>query len=1001
MSGVVGRMTKRLLLVVCFVLLVFTVWWRLRPAAQTTDQILFQAKLALSDRRFEETLRMARRVDEQDPGYADALMLAAFAFAELGQFQDAIDCCERVPASRQRIRADALIMAGNLLLEWKGRVTEAEEAFRSALQLHPQSQIAADRLAFTLELQGRIRESTPLRLAALNAEPTSLERLVSVIQADFFYPDQQLLSQLQESDPACPGLWLAASQLPMLKKDFRDARQLLEMAVEKDVSFVEAQVRLGQLLIEVGSQSEIEQWISESPKIAEYHPGYWMVMGQVAAREGNWELAGGCYAAALRLDPASIKANYQLGVALAKLGLESQSLLYLNRADALQRYQKLLDVFATSGSRASITVEVARAGAEIAESLKLMTELKSWCSIALQEPSAMGWAQAVLDRNQAEFAKMDSTRRCQLNMEHELEDLNLLSAAEVHSRLLAFRDPPAVGRGTAADPSGNSVPIILRDIADQIGLDFSFQNGAAPGITGQQWAYDFVGGGIGVLDLDSDSWPDVCLAQGTVLSATGSPNSSGQQFSDKLFRNHHGREYRDVTFLAGLKDDEYGQGVSVGDFDNDGFDDIFIGNIGRNRLLHGNGDGTFCDVSEQIHSDKARWTTSSAIVDLNRDSHPDILAISYLDGDYLSRVCRDKSGLRNSCTPQSFPAAFSQCFLNQGDGTFVDGSKELGFDAAAGKGLGLVVADLNDDLQPDVFVANDGTPNFLFVTSQANQGGESRFVDTAIANGVALNASGLTEACMGVVVEDLNVDSSPEVFVTNFYEESNTLYVRQPGSSVFLDQTWQSNLGRTSLKTLGFGAQTIDVELDGLPDLFIANGHVDDFSEKGIPYQMHPQFFRNRGQLHFDELALSNRTDYFKRKLLGRAVARLDWNRDGLEDLSIGHLRQPYALLMNQTVTGNAWIGVRLVGTLMDRDSFGSKVRITDSSGQKNRQLNAGCGYLASNERKLNFGLGENTTPVGIDIHWQIESRDIIPNVQPKNDYLIIQGRPKAYAIPH
>ena len=338
--------------------------------------------------------------------------------------------------------------------------------------------------------------------------------------------------------------------------------------------------------------------------------------------------------------------------------------------------------------------------------------------------------------------------------------------------------------------------------------------------------------------------------------------------------------------------------------------------------------------------------------------------------------------------------------MNQGNGEFLDVSHRAGIVIDGGKGLGIVAADFNSDRRVDLFVANDGVHNFLFENTTAVQAPTMTFSETGMVRGVAVNGNGQSEACMGIVVEDFNADGFHDLFLTNFLDETNTLYAAASGTGIFEDVTATSGLGMPSLKMLGFGTQAIDGELDGQPDLIITNGHVDSYPGTSVPYRMVPQYFSNIGGTRFRLLEGAGLGEYFRHEYLGRSIVRLDWNRDGAEDLIVTHLDQPSALLTNSTrVRGNS-LRLRLIATSAERDAFGTRITASTSQSETLRVLTSGGGYQASNEQKLTIGTGQNLL-TSITVNWPSDATIHIPCAGSDVDGVLIEGRATVYHLPH
>jgi hypothetical protein len=337
-------------------------------------------------------------------------------------------------------------------------------------------------------------------------------------------------------------------------------------------------------------------------------------------------------------------------------------------------------------------------------------------------------------------------------------------------------------------------------------------------------------------------------------------------------------------------------------------------------------------------------------------------------------------------------------FWNRGDESFDDVTTSSGIERPDGKGLGIIAADFSGTGRLNLFIANDGTPNFYFENQTASPADPPSFTEQAVLAGLAWNEFGNAQACMGVVAEDLTSDGALDLFVTNFYDEYNTLYVQHAGG-LFADESRRWGLVEPSLPWLGFGAQAVDAELDGFHDLVVTNGHVDDYTLSGIPLEMPPQFFWNTGGGRFAELDAAGLGPYFEGRYLGRGMARLDANRDGAEDLVVTHLDAPAALLVNETPERGHWLAVRLRGTASSRDAIGASVTVQSGERQLARQLVAGDGYQSANEPRLVFGLGRDAGPVSLRVQWPSGEEQRFDGIAVDQDVLVVEGSPEVLRL--
>jgi hypothetical protein len=521
-----------------------------------------------------------------------------------------------------------------------------------------------------------------------------------------------------------------------------------------------------------------------------------------------------------------------------------------------------------------------------------------------------------------------------------------------------------------------------------VGIEFIYFDSSEPRTAGKR-IFESIGGGVAVLDYDVDGWPDLHVTQ----RCPWPPDAAPDPPVDALFRNVSGLRFREAAGSAALVEPGYSQGASVGDYNSDGFPDLYVANIGANRFFVNNGDGTFTDASAETMTAGDDWSTSCVLADLNGDALADLYVVNYLTGgDVFERVCIAPDGEATVCPPNSFPAAPDRVYLNRGDGGFDDISKDAGVDAAYGRGLGVVAADLEESGRLSLFVANDQDPNFLYVNQAGRSGEIPLFADQALWRGVALSGDGRAQACMGIAAGDATGDGRLDLFVTNFTEEPNTLYVGME-DGLFADGTQQAGLVAPSLPMLGFGTQFIDGELDGRVDLIVANGHIDDRSRNGELYRMPPQYFRNLGGGEFSEVASDSLGPFFSGRSLGRGMARCDWNGDGLEDVAISHLDAPLALLNNSTAVSGHCVAIRLIGTASERDAIGARVTVRCGDLTLVRQLTAGDGFQASNERQLVFGLGDHGRVDVLTIRWPSGLQQEWFDLEADRRCLFVEGR--------
>jgi hypothetical protein len=493
----------------------------------------------------------------------------------------------------------------------------------------------------------------------------------------------------------------------------------------------------------------------------------------------------------------------------------------------------------------------------------------------------------------------------------------------------------------------------FRDVHQEVHLEHVYENGER----GRVLLMETTGGGAGWLDYDADGNWDLYLNQAGDATA----DAGSVQPLDSLFRNLGDGTFQDVTAYAGIVEPRYSQGVAVGDFDNDGFDDVYVTNLGRNTLLHNQGDGTFVDVTEQANVGDERWSTSAAWADLDLDGDLDLYVCNYCVYDpYNPLLSRSGKGEPRIVHPGSVPAWPDECYFNLGDGTFSAETSSRGLSDVVGRGLGVAVADFNNDGWPDIFVTNDTTANFYFV----NQG-HGQFEESATILGCATDANGNQMANMGVAVNDLDGNGFLDLYVTHFHMQADSLYLNY-GPGGFRDESSITGLVPLTMDRLSFGVVMADFNQDRSLEVFTACGHIEN--SPGFPlYRMSPQLFAFDGRRWHNGSPEAG--EYFRGKYVGRAVAACDYDEDGDWDLAVVHENDPAALLRNESERGH-WLKCFLRGQESNRRGIGSRVTVRRGDVTQTQELCGGTSYAATHQPALIFGLGEEHGPWEVTVRW-------------------------------
>jgi len=514
------------------------------------------------------------------------------------------------------------------------------------------------------------------------------------------------------------------------------------------------------------------------------------------------------------------------------------------------------------------------------------------------------------------------------------------------------------------------------DVAAYAGINFKHENGASK----EKLMPETFGSGVAWIDYDNDGWIDLYFANGADL-ARGKPSPG-----NALFKNLGNGKFVDVTAKAGVAGHgQFSTGVTVGDYDNDGFLDIYVTGYGSNQLFHNNGDGTFTDVTAKAAVAGGGWCSSAAWLDYNKDGWLDLFVVHYLDYDIKNApYCGFKrEGYRMYCDPQQFDGMPALLYHNNKDGTFTEVSRKAGVANPAGKGLGVTVGDLDLDGWPDIFVTNDGVRNFLYRNK-----GDGTFADVTYSALVGYDMNGKPMAGMGTEIADYDGDGLPDIFMTAFSREYNTLF-HNLGKLRFEDVTLRAGL-ESGYLTLAFGTKLFDFDNDGDLDIYCTNGHVTDNVELYDPqlsYKQTDLLYENVGGRFRDISAESGPA--FRIKHVGRGAAIGDFDNDGDLDIVVADCGGPPLLLRNDGGNRNHWIAIRARGRESNRFGVGAKVRVTSGGRTQLREINPAGSYLSTSDVRLYFGLGSETRITRLEIEWPSGKRQTLQDI-PVNQTLVL-----------
>lgn len=935
------------------------------PAAQLRQQLRSEHAAG----RRQNVLELADRLQSTKSLNAATAIMAAKAAEQLNRTDKAIEYLSGLDAdlTPNELREAKRYLA--LLYRTRLQFAEAAAVLEELLD-RTDDPIATERLARLYSQFGRPADAIIVLQAAIDAGSGSIT-LASLLAQN----GQQLLTptaveRLFGKSPTDPLIRNGMVVIALLRRDAVDAKRLLKGNVKPYAPLDRLQLRVD--LQTDGVTKDLlrqirERLMANSP---EPHPDLLLLAAEVLLAIDKPSLAEAAARHCLQVTPFLPQA-LNLAASATTEGKPAVSVAFRELAAAVEQIDLLAKQIDRAEGQNDGEFEL-----QLAEALYSVNRV----------PEARIWARAALRQRKSHAAEEIVSAESGPTFRHPLHRLEQIPLQQIIAGLSVPIPQPLPKADTEYR---------LTDVAIEAQLNFAFHNGRRDDETGMRM-HEWTGGGIGVIDFDLDAWPDLAFTQGAPCrpAADGvDATSHNPKLHHRLFRNIRGTRFLDCSAAFPATVAGFGQGVAVGDVNNDGFPDIYVAHTTQNRLLLNQGDGTFHETS--IQDPSAAWTTSCAIADVNNDGLPDLYDVNYVGGDNVFTQLCDHEGRPRVCAPTDFPAAPDRIHLNDGGGNFVPAKsfvdRQQG--AAASAGMGLLIGRLLPEPGNQVYVANDETANQLWQQNSSTK----IWQDRAVSAGLAVDSTGQALGSMGIAFS-YNAEGQAQVFVTNYFSEANNLY-RDTGSGNFVSAEKETGLAAAGFQMLGFGTQFVDLNGDGRDELFVANGHLDDFTFLDHPYRMPAQLFTPIGR----QFQPVDAGAYFKREWLGRAVASCDWNRDSRIDLAVGHLYDPVSLLQNETELQNPQQLIRLIGTRSAREPVGTRVTLQSQAGVQMRQVTAGDGYQASNQKLLPFARRQNkSTEYGLRIEWSSGERPLtepLPDVA-GDQFTVIEGRTQLYDVP-
>ncbi len=772
------------------------------------------------------------------------------------------------------------------------------------------------------------------------------------------------LNGLSRLNPSDRRLEVAKLRVLFDNGQWDQFRALADQILSSSPDFVTVQLLLGQHYVQTNQYEQLPAWLQKVSPDAELHWQYWEVLGDWAMNGRNYAEAARAYFEASRRDPAIASVATKLAQSLllcdasefADAIPKDASKVARERGELLTRFLQEKERFHKRQRRSNATIAQM---ATTLEQLGRLWEAEAWTAVGIAEPD--GDVDELKIIRERIIGKLKADTPWQLARSQPYMSLDLASLP------LPSRNLPA--DSSDSETPAEIVPSIRPKLVEQSKERGLIDNPRVPVTVGDGIIplYAQLGFGGAALDFDNDGWTDIYVA------SCGEKPMTPEKGDGHLFRNVAGR-FADSGDLAQIEDVGFAQGVAAGDINEDGFVDLVLLNYGFDQVFINNGDGTFNERKGWIENRENSWSTSGAIADINMDGLSDFVCLKYCKpAEPLRKRCTlPPSDSIDYCTPTNFAADVDQFYRGQPDGSWVSANEQWNANPTnPGRGLGVVIGQLDSKPGTDVFVSNDMTSNHFWSMETPQP---FTLQETAIVRGLALGERSRPQASMGIAVGDFDIDGDVDLFVTNFEYEHNTLYDQQH-SGVWKDASRMNSLVQSSFLPLGFGVQAIDFDNDSQLELVVANGHVHHNAKSG--YAQRPQILRRAARGGFESFEPSDFAGYFGERHVGRALWCMDFDRDQLVDLVVTHQRQPTALLHNQTLNAdkNHWLRVSLVGTNSARGAVGSVVTVTYGEKRMIRTVVAGDGFFCSCENTLHFGLGarssgEGIQSVQIDVCW-------------------------------
>ncbi len=925
-----------------------------------------------------EAITILRELLIADPHDALVLFRLANLSAEQGSLADAIEMLEAIPEDHPEAGLAALGQTADWCFQLE-RYDDAERKYVRLLERAPDAALAHRQLAYLLNRQGRRHEAAVhVRVLCELGDVRQDELQSLIVLSDAMYDDPDSAND-ELTNPYWPIGASGIARRLFNEQRYDEVVRLLEPEVKERGARPAIVALYGRAAIEAQDEATFARWMSLDHRETRAMAEYWAAYGTYLLAECRFDEAARALGEAIDRDATD----------LISIGRLRQALLALAETELADRWQtrwrQIREVLRINNRLSATAAIDPQRVADIAarlDALGYRLQAVLWKSIEAATRGTPTGASQMLQTQHQQLVDSEQSfpsgaeRLCGM-------DLRRYPLPQDASEGTAFRGSSL----RATDISLAKVNAHFVDIAARMGFEHSFSVAREPQTSGFT-IFQFFGGAVAVLDFDLDGFPDLYCGQG----AADAPSFESER-SNQLYRNT-GAAMVDVTQSSAAIENRYSTGLTAGDWNQDGFADIVVCNLGGDALFLNQGDGTFRAEPLIASGSRTRVPSSVALADVTGDGLPDIFQLAYVDDpDFTRRPERNASGqVISSLLPAEFAPGADRLLASDGRG----GHRPVAWDpggANASTSLGVVIADFNGEPGNEIFIGNDIRPNQFWTRDPVS----GSWVEVALPLGCAYGYTGGATASMGIAAGDFDNTGTLDLHITNYQDDAASLFLAAGG--VFRDRNVQFNLSSDSRAVLGFGTQSIDFDNDGRLDIVVTNGHVEDEAGSDAEFRQPPQLFRNM-EGRFELADVTDESGYWSRRHLGRALARLDFNRDGRMDIAVTHLEAPSALLLNQTETDHGWLQLQLVGTRSERDAIGASVTVTTGERTTSHWVMAGDGYMCRNEAVLAIGLGEFDHIDEIAIRWPSGERQTIRDVRANRRLMILENESEPTELP-